>query len=476
MVPMLALRDLATSLAVPLGEGRGKNSIDDALNKAVERVLQNQRRDGSFGLWPDSREADPWVTTFALFGLGEAKERGMNIPAEVFTRGIDSLKPTLDVSSEKGSEDALGQAAFTLDVLATLGKPDLDRMKKLADARARLPLFARALLLHALAISGHSTEPIATSLRADIEGAIRVEGKTAAVKPETQPHGIFDSEVRTTAMALRALLALDKAHPLASPLARPLIEARRGRSYRTTHDAAWALLALDAFRRAFPAPNADLDARVFLGNTLLAEQHLGGPALRKTVDVPMADLIKNPSAPLTFEALGGNRLFYEVVLHYSREDMPAEPVDAGFFVTKTFRNAATLGGPSSAAEATAPAFTPGDLVLCEVEVVATTPHPFVVIEDPLPGGLEPMKRDERSMGAWLAKLESTPAERREMRDDRVVYFVDHLPAGITRFRYLARAKHVGRFLAPPTRAEEMYDPDTYGRTAGTFVRIAPAAK
>jgi uncharacterized protein YfaS (alpha-2-macroglobulin family) len=61
--------------------------------------------------------------------------------------------------------------------------------------------------------------------------------------------------------------------------------------------------------------------------------------------------------------------------------------------------------------------------------------------------------------------------RRELRDDRVVYFVDALPAGVSRYRYLARATTIGTFQAPPARVEEMYVPETFGRTAGGRVRV-----
>jgi uncharacterized protein YfaS (alpha-2-macroglobulin family) len=54
----------------------------------------------------------------------------------------------------------------------------------------------------------------------------------------------------------------------------------------------------------------------------------------------------------------------------------------------------------------------------------------------------------------------------------VVYFVDDLPAGLTVFRYVARAATAGTFVTPPARAEEMYVPETYGRTAGETVVVA----
>jgi uncharacterized protein YfaS (alpha-2-macroglobulin family) len=61
--------------------------------------------------------------------------------------------------------------------------------------------------------------------------------------------------------------------------------------------------------------------------------------------------------------------------------------------------------------------------------------------------------------------------RRELRDDRALFFVDDLPAGMVHFRYLARATSVGRFVVPPTKTEEMYEPETFGRTAASLIEV-----
>jgi len=60
---------------------------------------------------------------------------------------------------------------------------------------------------------------------------------------------------------------------------------------------------------------------------------------------------------------------------------------------------------------------------------------------------------------------------REMHDDRVLTFVEHMPAGMYHYRYLARATTVGKFLVPPTKAECMYDPGVFGRTAASELEV-----
>jgi hypothetical protein len=62
---------------------------------------------------------------------------------------------------------------------------------------------------------------------------------------------------------------------------------------------------------------------------------------------------------------------------------------------------------------------------------------------------------------------------REIRDDRVLFFIDHMSAGMFHYRYLARATSLGTFVLPPTKAEEMYTPEVFGRTGSDVIRIAP---
>ena len=56
-------------------------------------------------------------------------------------------------------------------------------------------------------------------------------------------------------------------------------------------------------------------------------------------------------------------------------------------------------------------------------------------------------------------------EHEQLRDDRAEAFTTFLPAGTYTYSYVARATTPGTFVVPPTRAEEMYAPETFGRTA-----------
>jgi len=476
MLPLLALRDLAVEVGVKLPA-----DVPATLTAAAARLAAHQRSDGGFGLWPESTASEPWITAWAVWGLDEAKRRGVVVPSAMIDRAhaylIRRTDPTAPGALDAPEDRAL--AAFVVDLLAASGTLDAARADRLFEERDKLPTFARALLLHALAVT-RPADPRVALLARDLEGRVQIDGPVARV-PSPDPiryARLLDSPVRTGALTLRALLAVAKDHPLAARLAAGLLADRRGGAWRTTQETAWALLALDAFRAAHPTATASFDARVFFGQALIDEASFQSPLAPRsaTLTVPMARLGAAGGAPLTFEVVGKGQLTYEARLTFARRALPTAPIDAGFFVQRSLR---AIGGANAAPAVGAPPraenqLTAGDLALGEIEIVSSAPRDFVLIEDPLPGGLEAVDLDLGLGGAWLRRIDPGPFTRRELGDGRVTYFIDHLPAGVTRLRYLARATAIGRFVRPPLHVEEMYAPEVFGQTAADVVTIDSA--
>jgi uncharacterized protein YfaS (alpha-2-macroglobulin family) len=300
-------------------------------------------------------------------------------------------------------------------------------------------------------------------------------------------------------MALRAMIATDPKHALAGRLAKGLLGARNKGTWRSTQETAWALLSLDDYRRAQEKAPAEFDARVFVGETMIFEQPFQGRSLAPKSETFAMDKLLSAGAggsALAFQVKGRGELFYEARLRYAKKELPRQGLDRGFYVKKTVRSVRpdglkdALGTVPSASASSAAA---GDLVLVDLIVVTPDPREHVVVEDPLPAGLEAVQAElattARSLdvtdvygeGDVRSGEQSDDDARsgggaytfawyhREVHDDKVLTFVPHMPAGMFHYRYLARATTVGRFVAPPTRAECMYEPETFGRTgAGGF--------
>jgi len=488
LVPLLPLRDLAAALGLKLPE-----KVDEAVRATVGKVLNNQHSNGGFGLWPESEHEQPWLTAYALWGLGEAQRRGIPVRASALTAATRYLRSSLGHAVAQPHD--LAERAFVLDVLAESGEPDAGAAGTLFEQREKMPLFGKAQLLHALALA-KADPSLIQKLTTEVEQSLRYDGPRASVSlPETDEFsGLLDSPTRTSALVLRALVTANPAHPAGPKLALGLLHSRRGGRWRSTQETAWALLALDAYRRAQEAVSPSFQARVFLGQALLADTTFQGhERLAFQSSTPMSALQASSGEVLAFEKKGQGHLFYEARLRFARRQMPQHPIESGFFVDKGSRVVTPQSlrdALSSGARGVVSSLSAGDLVLVNLTVVAPSEREFVVIDDPLPAGLEAVNTSLEGTSSWAREGDEAPevndddddgrrwrweapVTRRELRDDRVVFFIDSMEPGVHRFRYLARATSIGTFLAPPTRVEEMYTPETFGQTAGSTLTIAP---
>jgi len=108
---------------------------------------------------------------------------------------------------------------------------------------------------------------------------------------------------------------------------------------------------------------------------------------------------------------------------------------------------------------------------------------YIVIDDPLPAGLEAVDSTILTDTAVPTSYTLTDYEERgwgwwyfthtELRDEKVVLSADYLPAGTYVFTYLARASTAGTFKVIPPIASEFYFPDVGGRGAGSVFEVKP---
>jgi uncharacterized protein YfaS (alpha-2-macroglobulin family) len=495
LMPLLPLRDLAKDFGIEMPK-----NAPLVVERGVADLRARQRGDGGFAMWPDAPRSNPWVSAYATWTLYQAKARGAYVPARVFDRARAYLRRFLE--HIEADQLALSTAAFVVDVLAEIGAPDAGHTARLYEQRDKLPLFGKALLLHALSKGKGSAEQQRV-LIGELEKRIRIDADRARVVENLGDEYavLMDSDTRTAALVLRALMAAAKNHALADELARGLLADRRGGEWRSTQEAAFALLALDAYRREQEKTRPNFLARAwFAGRELFSERFGERNTRERHESVPLSKLAPGGGL-LAFERQGDGTLFYEVRVQYAPRELPKQPMDRGFTVQKTLRGVAPSeleAALSMLGDHGSTSFSAGELVLADIVIVTPSPRDFVVVDDPLPAGFEAIDSKLATTAAWLRVPHSggEPGAvygagysdegddalaakraflsswfRRELRDDRALFFVDHMAAGMYHYRYLARATTAGNFIVPPTRAEQMYEPEVFGRTATTGVEV-----
>jgi alpha-2-macroglobulin len=491
LLPMLPLRDLAKDFGIALPD-----DVDGSVRSTISEILTRQRYDGGFGLWVEDRDSHPWLTAYVFRVLDEAKKRGADVPDDALARAHTYLFDY--ATSDQGSELDRPTLAFIAYVMAEHGTPSEVLAERLMKDDDGDPAFVRALSLQAM-LRVRADRPVGengaardpdwakrvdrhiSGLVDSLEADLRITGNRAFidVPREHWYHQLFDSETRTNAMVLSALLEADPKHPMAERLARGLLAARRGGTWRSTQETAYALLALDSYRHRQETESPDFGATVWLGETALHKsEHRSRSLAVQGLSVPMAKLPRQGDL-LAFQKDGRGTLFYQALLRYSPLELPVVPLDHGFYVESRLYRATRGPEPEAVSRGYAPGevtFRAGEVVMGDVSVTSPVQRDFVVVEVPLPAGLEAIDVTlETQSGLGYSDADAGPGQsewhRRELRDDRVLYFLNQMPRGTHRFRYLARATTSGTFVTPPSRASEMYSPETFGRTGGGTIVV-----
>jgi uncharacterized protein YfaS (alpha-2-macroglobulin family) len=108
-----------------------------------------------------------------------------------------------------------------------------------------------------------------------------------------------------------------------------------------------------------------------------------------------------------------------------------------------------------------------------VRVVVDHPVDGVVIDDPLPAGLEAVDTTFRtSLQAIVPQSNSWAIDTSEIYRDRVVAYAQHLDPGIYDLHYLVRSVTPGTFAWPGARAYLKDAPEEFGRSAAATLTVA----
>jgi uncharacterized protein YfaS (alpha-2-macroglobulin family) len=308
---------------------------------------------------------------------------------------------------------------------------------------------------------------------------VEVDVPDQAGPVDARPNGRRDVGAEAGVRARRGVLARE------ATLER-LLDARRDGRWRTTQENAWALDSLVRYWRGQQRTAPALTARVWLGRQSLGETRFEGRAARVTEGtVPMTELRRIGDAPLVIGETGQGHLYYRVGLRYAPSNLRLRAEEQGFSVTRSYESLGAASDVRRGRDGTWHVRAGAD-VRVRLTVVLPADRQDVAIDDPLPAGLEAVNMAFRTTATQRISRALDEAVRdagdfwalfafdhREFRDDRMVAFAREAAAGVYELTYAARATTPGTFLAQPTQAEEMYAPETFGRTATDVVVVGP---
>jgi uncharacterized protein YfaS (alpha-2-macroglobulin family) len=205
----------------------------------------------------------------------------------------------------------------------------------------------------------------------------------------------------------------------------------------------------------------------------------------------MKEILKQEAGDLLLAKKGPGRLYYRLGLKYAPSNLNLAADDRGFTVERIYLPEVDGGdnlrrGPDGEYIVKA-----GTNVRVKLRVVAPDVRYYVAVVDPMPAGFESVNENFATSArtrpggstssdwhtggrySWRYWWYWDPWDFKEKRDDRVQLFQDRMYGGVFEYTYVARATTIGTFVVPPLRAEEMYEPETFGRSSTEKVIVEP---
>jgi uncharacterized protein YfaS (alpha-2-macroglobulin family) len=262
-------------------------------------------------------------------------------------------------------------------------------------------------------------------------------------------------------------------------MVRGLIDLDNADSYYTTQGVTQTLLALaDAVERIKVMGQKPVATVKVNGKSLMTNESVGTALEQKKT---LASALGKPPYEVEIANSGNGPLYFGGFLHYAYPATARLPAKSdGFRIERTYRdrNGNQIGDSVRA----------GDYVEVELKLWIDEDGRMVVVDDPLPAGLEPVDTTLETSDTEMAQVVEGRSgdwswwrsRYKEMRDDRTEWHFRRLWKSWRntpiKLRYLTRAVTPGEYYAPGTSVERMYQPEIRGRGEGRALTVLPKSE
>ena len=470
------------------------------LKSMVDSAADFQAPNGGMSYWVATNDrVDPYLSAYTALAFSWLKERGEEPPQVVDEKLQVYLMDLLrkDTAPEFYSQNMLASVrSVALAALSEQGRVTARDIERLRPHFKTMGLFANAMLLQA-ALTIESTEGKALSREFSdflLSHSNQTSGKFFFSEERGEGYArILATPLRDNCAILSGLSAYarkqdDKSRigDIAFKLVRSISQSQRQEGYwGNTQENMFCTNALADYAAAFEnvTPNMTVTAK-------LDTEVMGAARFESVASTPVTvghkisdgDAGRNATVSLTREGQG--RYYYATRLSYAPLDGVTEPVNSGIEMRREY--SVERDGKRVLLKKK-DTIKRGELVQVDLYLSLPAPRNFVVVNDPVPGGFEPVNRDlattsavdaakgdiERPTGSWGEKYKNWieyasgywSFYHRELRDDSVRFYSDYLGAGNYHLTYVAQAIATGDFAVRATKSEEMYDPDVFGYSA-----------
>ncbi len=484
-VPNLIARRALGDLKLPLTEGL--KSLDRQVTEGLARIGDYQHEDGGWGWWKTD-ENQPFMTAYAVYGLLEAKAAGYKVEYWSIRRGVNALK-RMYAEYPRAIPELKAYSTYVILLTGAQGiktGEDVEEgtrpwsqnaaLDELWAARSRMTAYGQSLLLLALDLVKDAR---GNDLAKELTASAQRKGDLAWWITDRDPllEDFGDTSVEATAFAVRALARRDPNNPLLEPAVRWLLLNRTyGVYWASTKQTAMVLYGLLDFMRARGETAGDGEVDVLVNGTSIGTRRFTPSSITSPDPIELTAPARPGANAIRIVKRGGGAVYWAAQATYY--DRTAAQERTGSRKLALQRNYFTLSPVTVNGRIVyretpfAGTARPGDLLLVRLTTAGSKDWRYLMLEDPIPAGTEPIQQDqlytlEQQRRFWWGS-------RREFRDSRVVFFLETFGEGRYEFSYLLKVTTPGVFRATPARISAMYVPDATASSDTITVTVESA--
>lgn len=471
-LPAIWAGEAAKKLKLPLPVQPAQ--LKEITEQGLKKLYGYQHGDGGWGWWSDDA-TDVYMSAYTLWGLLEARRAGFAVDDNVWKQGGKYLAQQLTTASTADSSDG-----YALNRLIFAQMVHLDSVQK-------SPLAGKIRSEWNSLLSGKLRDPYAL--------ALVLQGASAAAWPEIRQQALdrlaslrksaaqgsyFEQETarawywysdreEITAQVLRALqVAGENTKTVQRELISFLIAQKKERRWRSTRLSAlitrafavWAASSGESVGKVSVAAEVDGERR-----DVEFDPRKSSPA-----DLLLSFATKARDARLRLSRSSrGFFLARAEWKHYLNKPLII-PREGNFALSRRFY-AVDRSGNSYTRGAAQYRFKVGDLVMTEIDLKADKGAEYLLLEDMIPAGFEPLNRDEWvQLGNLRYDPNNAPAAVTRL-DDRVGLAKTRMESEHFVPRAFYRAVFPGTYQAMPAQGGLMYYPESFAYSASDVITI-----
>jgi hypothetical protein len=425
-----------------------------------------------------------------------AKAKGYEVDDAMLRNALGYLKNVESHIPRYYSKEARWAiSAYALNVRGLAGDRDPAKARKLiAEAGLeKLSLESVGWLLTVLSGDKASTTQVDAIRLLFNNRATETAGAASFAESYTDgAQFLLHTNRRTDGVILEALIGDQPDNDLIPKIVRGLLAHKTRGRWLNTQENVFILLALDKYFNTYEKVEPNFVARVWLGQTFAGEQTFKGRSTDfNNLNVPMSYLFDHPGQQnLIIGKEGAGRLYYRIGLNYAPADLVLKAADYGFKVERKYEGVDRADDVKRDPDGTW-RIKAGTRIRVRLTMTNPSRRYHVALVDPLPAGLEILNPELATTGGLPADSGQTGVttygsrsfgygwwwyranwfDHQNFRDERAEAFTSLLWEGVWNYSYVARATTPGQFVVPPAKAEEMYMPETFGRSASDKVVV-----